>query len=116
MTENPATNEGVSIGLGWSYIQQDEELLDVYQERRPPLRSSFLIGKAEREELLLDLGYTRSQLAASMRQIKKLRNQRRQTVVNMKAEKVEEALQGAGKKVKRLFGFEKDWYSSYKSC
>lgn len=114
MTENPATNRGVSIGIGWRYVQQPEVSLDRYEGQHDPLRRTcccLVKSQAERDELLLGLGYTRPQLAATLRRITKFRNQRRQTLANLKAEKIEETFQDAGKRVKRLFGLEQHWYS-----
>lgn len=107
MTVNPATNKGVSIGIGWSYIQRYIETVDRYHEQRAPLRPCLLLSPTERDELLLGLGYTRPEIATTLRCINGLRNQRRQTVTNLPAEKVEEAVQGVGRRVKRLLGFER---------
>lgn len=102
LTENPATIRGVSIGVGWRYTQRPLSTLDKFEATRGPRRPSgaLVVGPQAREDMLFAMGYTKKEMAVALRSINKSRNQRRQTVQNLKAEKVEEAFEGAGKKVK----------------
>lgn len=104
LTLNPSTIQGPSIGIGWRFASERTDDIDYYETNRGPQRPSgqLVLNRDQRETLLLELGYTQKQLAAGVRDNTKGRNQRRQTVQNLKSEKVEEALQGAGKRVKRM--------------
>ena len=105
LTHNPSTISGPSVGIGWGFTRSILLGVDEYeQERGPPRPSSKLVlHREKRENLLYDLGYTQKELAVAVRLNTKARNQRRQTVQNVKAEKMEEKLESAGKGLKRMF-------------
>mmetsp|Transcript_8958 Transcript_8958/g.14932 ORF Transcript_8958/g.14932 Transcript_8958/m.14932 type:complete len:426 (+) Transcript_8958:179-1456(+) len=104
LTLNPSTIQGPSIGIGWRFVSQNTGPLDAYERARgPPLPSARLVlNREQREEMLIKLGYNKKQIAVGVRDNMKGRKQRRQTVQNLRAEKVEEAMEGAGKRVKRI--------------
>lgn len=111
LVENPATIKGVSIGIGWRYASKPAQDITKYEYasgNTTKQSAQLVIGPDAREALLLDLGYTKKELATALRSINKARNQRRQTVQNLKAEKVEEAFENAGKKVKSILSFKKN--------
>jgi hypothetical protein len=102
--ENPSTIKGPSIGIGWKYEFKGTTTIDHYEVVRGPPRPSpnLVLTVEQREKILSDQGYTQKDIANAVRNILKVRNQRRQTVQNLKAEKIEEAFEGAGKRVKRI--------------
>jgi hypothetical protein len=104
MTLNPSTIQGPSVGIGWRFSGERTDEIDFYENNRGPQRPSgmLVLNRDQRENLLLELGYTKKQLAVAVRANTKGRNQRRQTVQNVKAQKVEEALEGAKGRVKRI--------------
>ena len=107
LTENPSTIRGPPVGIGWRYLEKQTELLTDYETARGPPRPSpfFVLNDSRRENMILELGYTRKDIATVVRSNLKSRNQRRQTVQNLSAEKFEEALEGAGKRVKRILKY-----------
>lgn len=106
LTENPSTIQGPSIGIGWTFEEKPSMDLNTYEsERGEPLPSwRLVLNREERETLLSELGVSSSEIAAGVRRNNKARQQRRQTVQNLKAIKIEEALEGVKKKIWRPFG------------
>lgn len=105
MCDNPASTAGPSIGIGWNYVEKKPLPVDEYHERRksaPRRPNEMLLNRAKREKMLRALGYSESDMAACVRHLNKLRAQRRQTVNNLGAQKVEEAVESAKRQVKRL--------------
>ncbi len=62
----------------------------------------MVLTRAERECLLLHLGYTRKELTVAVRSNVKLKKKRRQTLNNLPISSVEEIWEGASKKVARM--------------
>mmetsp|Transcript_30747 Transcript_30747/g.45493 ORF Transcript_30747/g.45493 Transcript_30747/m.45493 type:complete len:420 (-) Transcript_30747:2390-3649(-) len=102
LTVNPSTVEGPSIGIGWNFVQDDVISLYRYEHyirnnhnnnaRRPSF--SLVLNRQAREDLLMnELGYTPRELANAVRSNKRVRNQRRQTVQNLKVQRLEEAVE-----------------------
>jgi len=69
-----------------------------------PKRSGdeLLMSREERMELLKELGYTKREIAASIRQVVHRKNQRRQTIQNLGAENVHLALEQAASKLRHV--------------
>ena len=106
LTENPSTIQGPSIGIGWRFLQKPTMDLNAYEsERGEPIPSNQLVlTREQREAILTAQGVSAAEIAAGIRNNNKARQQRRQTVQNLKAFKVEEALEGAVKKIWNPFG------------
>lgn len=103
--DNPSVTCGPPLGIGWNYYE-DEEILSINEweswretEREP---ERLVLGREEREELLLDLGYSRQVIAQAVRDIIKVKNKRRQTITNLGASGIEEVMESASRKVKKL--------------
>jgi len=103
---NPSTSSGPSVGLGWRY--EDEHAVkdlrfhlkdEVSDHRR------VLLSRSEREEILADLGYPRSDIVKAIRLNLKLKGQRAQTYNNLKHEKVEYLFEKSKRKVGKLLSF-----------
>mmetsp|Transcript_9666 Transcript_9666/g.15502 ORF Transcript_9666/g.15502 Transcript_9666/m.15502 type:complete len:452 (-) Transcript_9666:283-1638(-) len=110
LTVNPAVTSGPAIGLGWKYdSSQDEKYsLDEYENvRKSGGRGSrdIILSRIERESMLLDLGYSQKDIADSIRKTIRLKNQRKQTIQNLNVSPVEEFLEKATRRVKRVLRF-----------
>lgn len=66
--------------------------VETYEQRRGPRGpvKSIILNRSEKEDLLIQSGFARSEIAEAVRQNIHVKNQRRQTVTNMKLAPVEE--------------------------
>jgi hypothetical protein len=103
LNDNPACAKGPSIGLGWEYVEENFDI-DDYEMERGRLRrtSELLLNRTQREKLVRDLGYTEKDIAAAVRGANKIKSQRRQTINNLGASQMEEAVENAGRRVKNM--------------
>ena len=106
LTENPSTIQGPSIGIGWRFQQIPTMDLNAYELERgePRPAPQLVLTREQREAILSAQGVSAAEIAAGVRSNNKARQQRRQTVQNLKAIKVEEAVEGAVKKIWNPFG------------
>jgi len=105
MTDNPSCTGGPAIGVGWRFVSEKPVSVDEWELcRRKGSRSpsELVLNRARREKLIRGLGYADREIAANVRELNRLRSQRRQTVNNLSAQKVEEAVETAKRQVKRL--------------
>lgn len=96
LTENPSTIEGPSIGIGWNYVEEKDISLyhyEQYVQNNRKLSVSLVLNREQRQDILFDLGYTPRQIASAVRGNNRARNQRRQTVQNLKVARFEEAIE-----------------------
>ena len=102
---NPSCTSGPPLSLGWRYFPERSCSIDAYECNKPFTRSpsELVLCREERELILLSLGYTRKQLANAVRMTIRLKNQRRKTIQNLATAGMEEMVENAGRKVKRLF-------------
>ncbi|KAG7359837.1 hypothetical protein IV203_034935 [Nitzschia inconspicua] len=112
LTINPSVTSGPAVGLGWEFDPEKDEkyALDDFERskaRSGPRRVSnqLLIGREARESLLLSLGYSQKEIAVAIRQTIRIKNQRKQTVQNLNMLPMEEILEKATRRVKRVLGF-----------
>jgi hypothetical protein len=65
--DNPSVSAGAPIGLGWKYDVASSAItsIDDYEDRRGQRRSKeqFLVPLVARERVLLDMGYSRSEIS-----------------------------------------------------
>jgi hypothetical protein len=101
---NPAVTNGAAVGIGWRYKRGGRFDIEEWESNRMNTRTSkeLLLPKHVREAILKDLGYTQQDIAAAVRVILKAKNKRRQTVQNLGAESMEEAVEAASRKVKSI--------------
>jgi hypothetical protein len=105
LENNPSCTSGPSIGIGWNYDIEQEFFVDDFERIREGERKGDLVlSREEREDMLLDLGYTERELAQAVRTMIKQKNQRRQTVQNLSTSGAEEMLENAGRRVRKLLG------------
>ena len=101
------------MSIGWRYDPSHfNATVDSYEHHKTELYGAYkprpeelVLHRYEREAILLGAGYTSQDIAQSVRVTNKIKNQRRQTIHNLKAawleEKVEAAKKVAGKRLKR---------------
>jgi hypothetical protein len=97
LVDNPACRIGVSIGIGWCHndetIMEVDEWEDSRTEKGVRVMSRLAISPCRREALVRKLGYVDSEIAAAMREINRIKCQRRQTVNNIKLQHLEEKVE-----------------------
>ncbi len=105
--DNPGVSCGPPISIGWTHFKDRTANLSVddYEYYRRSYRDDcdMILSREEREEMLLDLGFDHKQIAKSVRINYKLKRNRRQTLNNLSAMPVEEAVENAKKVVSRMF-------------
>jgi hypothetical protein len=103
LNDNPACTKGPSVGLGWEFDQEAFDIED-YEMERGRLRRTheLMLNRAQREKLVRDLGYTERDIAAAVRGANKIKSQRRQTINNLGATQMEEAVENAARRVKNI--------------
>ncbi|KAL7479376.1 hypothetical protein ACHAW6_005109 [Cyclotella cf. meneghiniana] len=108
--DNPSCSTGPSIALGWRYDPSHyNSTIDEYERRQSqlcrggadPRPEDLVLHRFEREAILLNTGYTRQELAESVRGITKVKNRRRQTVHNLPVAWVEERMEGCTRTLRR---------------
>ena len=113
--DNPSCSGGPSLGLGWRYDPNyftasvddwEAHQAQVYgvTAKGEPLTippEDLVLHRFEREAILLNTGYTRQDLADSVRAVNKVKNKRRQTVHNLPVAFVEERVEAVKRTARR---------------
>jgi len=101
---NPSVTSGPAIGIGWSFRTGMPMSVDQWEFDRAALRgpAELVIPRHEREDMLLQLGYTQQEIAQAVRTIRKCKNMRRTTVENLNAQMMEEKMENAANMMKSL--------------
>jgi len=111
--DNPSCSAGPPVSIGWEYNPKEIALkVEKYEEKRPQRRSmqEMVLPREVRFKMLTqEWGVPRKDCANATRESLKVKNHRRQTVRNMGKvnPKMEEAMENAGKKFKRVLSFKK---------
>jgi hypothetical protein len=104
-TDPAATNNGSSSSSRQGQAARTELVLPVemYEQLRgPPVPSHKLIlSRATRDSILLEHGFSREQISEAVRQNVRIKNQRRQTLTNLKLEPYEEFTERLAKGIKK---------------
>lgn len=107
--DNPGnTGGGPSLGLGWHFhpISMEKPVDEYERERERHRRRGFEMAwsRKEREQIALHrLGCSRKDMVEMVRTINRIKMQRRQTVNNLGAEKMEAAVENVSRKFRSLF-------------
>ena len=104
VTDNPAVQSGPAIGIGWRYKRGGRVDVDYWEQSRGPQRQSaeLVVPRHIRERVLREAGVTQREIAEMVRTVLKVKNQRKQTVNNLSASGVEEAVEKARRRFTRL--------------
>eukprot|EP00980_Cylindrotheca_fusiformis_P004473 scaffold953_cov141-Cylindrotheca_fusiformis.AAC.17 len=106
ITDNPAVSDGPPIGIGWDYDTEADYPIDQWEGDRMYFRrnhTELLVPRDERHERLVEAGCSEKEIAGSIRNVLKVKYNRRQTVNNLKAAAVEEFMEKTSRKVKSAF-------------
>lgn len=99
------------FSISWEYSEIAVLAIEEYENSRPARRSHFemvLPRKVRQDMLRREWDVTQRQIAESVRQNVKVKNQRKATVNNLnKATRMEEAMESLSRKLKRLVTFQK---------
>ena len=104
--DNPACSIGPPIELDWGYMHEEKHDLDTYEIGRRSRRRlrHLILSYYRRKDILLQAGYEEDEIRSAERQIGKLKRQRKATGFFLPIQKMEEAVQSAGRKVRRVAG------------
>jgi len=107
--DNPACSIGPPIELAWEYQNEEKHDLDIYEVERRPRRKlrHLVLSYYRRKDILLQAGYSENDMKSVERQIGKLKRQRKTTGFFLPIQKMEEVVQSAGRKVRRVAGGKK---------
>jgi hypothetical protein len=103
--DNPSCRSGPPVTLGWDYDKAAVVKVPVQefdQIARQNKKKHFVLSRREREGILFNSGYTQSQIAQNVRQMIKIKNQRKQTINNLPVARFEEAMENAIRNTKKL--------------
>mmetsp|Transcript_46977 Transcript_46977/g.56516 ORF Transcript_46977/g.56516 Transcript_46977/m.56516 type:complete len:371 (-) Transcript_46977:451-1563(-) len=114
--DNPSCSSGAPVSLGWNFVEigvfpfdefeksRDKNCDDmdksVHGKRRAAIADT-LLSRTEREKLLMDHGFTRGEIAQATKINVKIKNNRRQTVNNLKFQKAEEFIEAIRRYLKQ---------------
>ena len=104
--DNPSCSHGPAVSIGWQYesdpitVQVDE--YEYYRSEDRLDGTALVLSRSEREEILEELGYSRSAIADAVRTNVKIKNNRRQTVHNLPVARFEEVAESVRRKLKRV--------------
>jgi hypothetical protein len=112
ISDNPAVRSGVAIGIGWRFDSGGIVDVDYWEESKGPPRKSIelFLPRHVREHMLRDAGFTQKEMADMVRIALRTKNRRKQTVNNLPAAGVEEAVENATRKVSRLLNFGRNMF------
>lgn len=90
--------------IGWSHVDSRVVQVNHYEHSRPYRKAQLemVLTRDEREALLGEWGFQASDIISGTRAVVKAKNQRRQTVQNLGKASVEEGIEKATRKLKKL--------------
>jgi hypothetical protein len=107
LSDNPAVQSGPAIGIGWRYKRGGMFDIATFEQGRTCNRygQELILTREDREKMLKDAGIPQKDIVDMVRVILKSKDQRKQTINNLHARGVEEAVEDARKRVGRLLSF-----------
>ena len=102
--DNPACSIGAPVQLAWEWDDEERHDLDIYEVERRPRRKlrHLVLSYYRRKDILMAAGFDENHQKSVERQIGKLKRQRKTTGFFLPMQKMEEAMQSAGRKVRRV--------------
>lgn len=109
VTDNPAVQSGPAIGIGWKYKRGGRVDIDYWEQSRgqPRLSPELVLPRHVRERMLREAGISQKDIAEMIRATLKVRNQRKQTVNNLPAAAIEEAVEKTRRRFSRILSLGK---------
>lgn len=106
--DNPAVSYGFPIQLDWEYEEEDEMEVDAYEYQKGPIRRQqrqFTMSYYKRKNrLMTEYGIDKDELTRARKNVDKTKFLRGVTYVLLPIMKVEDVLESAGRKAKRVLG------------
>lgn len=108
--DNPSVSQGPPMTLGWDYDKAEKIPIDHYEKNKGRSRSSceMVMPRFVREELLRNYGHSRRDIDQAMKEIKKTKKKRMETVQNMKYDPIFYAAERTSRQLKKVFSFQKN--------
>ena len=107
ISDNPSVQDGPPIGIGWKVEEEHKFSVDEFEGSREFVRqpdiNCLMLPKTHRQELLLSEGFSKKEMAQSVRSVIKAKNQRRQTVNNLDKIPLEEFMENTKRSMKGVF-------------
>ena len=105
VSDNPASQSGASVELGWNYNVKKSVHIDTFEEIRRPLRAKnftkeMRLAKWERERLLREFGVTDLQIQQAAKSAAMIRNQRKKSIQMIQHDKLHEKFEDSMARVK----------------
>ena len=109
--DNPSVSYGPPVQLSWQYSQGETRDLEDYESQKEMDRSRGRrsrrvenISWAKREAMLKRQGFSQDDIDSKMKEVNKVKQGRSVTRALVVTGRTEEALESAGRKLKRFFG------------
>ena len=102
----PACSSGVAIGLGWGYNKSNRFSVDDHESQKGGVRyhaRQLILPRDIREDIAREFGYTQKDIIRGTRANRKIRDERKQTIDNLGMIRIEEKVETATRKVKKIF-------------
>jgi hypothetical protein len=102
--DNPSVSYGPPVSLDWNYSEEKAINLELYEGNRPQRRSmrQMNINHYQRKHLLRMYGHTEEEIKQAKRDASKVSSQRAVTRQFLMFQKVEDVLESASRKAKRI--------------
>uniref|UniRef100_A0A7S4VQH3 Uncharacterized protein n=1 Tax=Ditylum brightwellii TaxID=49249 RepID=A0A7S4VQH3_9STRA len=103
--DNPCVRRGPPVSLDWKYSDRGSMCLEEYESTRVPRRSRnklVLSYGARQLRLIKEAGFTMNDLKEATKDVQRMKQKRKNTYALLPIAKVEEAVESAGRKMKRL--------------
>jgi len=113
-SDNPSVSGGPPVGIGWRYNPRLTHRFSVAQHKRSEKYNHGYcptLSREEREQCLLDAGFSDKDIAQFTREAIKIKNQRRTTVQNASfgpTADIEEKIENIGRAIKKVIRPEKN--------
>lgn len=105
--DNPSCSFGPPVSLGWDYQDAEVVPLEKYERARSnkfPRRKSFMLSYNVRKYLLLKTaGYTKAELREAMKEVERIKHERKMTDMMAPLEPLDEVMEGVINHVKGMF-------------
>mmetsp|Transcript_5510 Transcript_5510/g.7240 ORF Transcript_5510/g.7240 Transcript_5510/m.7240 type:complete len:185 (+) Transcript_5510:148-702(+) len=103
--DHPGTFIGPPITFGWEYREKEPIDLSEYEETRVERKTYLRLSSITRKNMLKNIfGIDEKEIAASEKEIQRIRKQREST---LKQGKLSKSMEGAARKIRRRFSREK---------
>jgi hypothetical protein len=110
LSDNPSVSAGPAVGIGWKFkTMKNEVSVDEFEHLRSPFRrccpEQLVLPRVERTFILFGAGFSKREVADSVRNILRVKNQRKQTFHNLPYQGMEEFMEKTARRVKRAATF-----------